>query len=191
MKTRLLLITMLTLLLSGCLEMWTRIDTANARITESNYTVELPPGWVRHNFYRDGIALTQDGLGIQMMDVSVLPHDKVFPKTKRKASADLLPAELAEMVLAEHRAEPVFANLTVLETAPTKVSGQPGVRVKFSFKNSRGVAYQREVHAAATQSGVALVGYQAITRHYWERDYSSFKQFLSTLRLLSPSTAKS
>jgi len=191
MKMRLLLITLLTLSLSGCLEVWTRIDTANARITESNYTVALPPGWVRNNFYRDGIAITQDGLGIQMMDVSVLPHDKAFPKTKRKASAELLPAELAEMVLAEHRADPLLANLSVLETAPAKVSGQPGVRVKFSFKNSRGVAYQREVYAAATPSGVALVGYQAITRYYWERDYASFQQFLSTLRLLSPTTATS
>lgn len=187
MKTRLLVVSLLMLFLSGCLEMWTRIDTANARITESQYTIELPPGWVRHNFYRDGIALTQDGLDIQMMDVSVLSYDKAFPKTKRKASADLVPAELAEMVLAEHRAEPAFANLAVLETAPTRISGQPGVRVRFSFKNSRGVPYQREVHAAATPAGVALVGYQAITRYYWERDYSSYKQFLSTLRFISPS----
>jgi hypothetical protein len=191
MKTRLLLITLLTLTLSGCLEMWTRIDSTNARITEANYTLELPPGWVRNNFYREGVALTQDGLGIQMMDVSVLAHDKAFPKTKRKASADLLPAELAEMILAEYRADPLFANLAVLETAPTMVSGQSGVRVKFTFKNPRGVAYQREVHAAATPTGVALVGYQAIARYYWERDYSSFQQFLSTLRLLSPTAAKS
>lgn len=72
----------LLILVSGCAT-WTKVG-GKFDATGDGYEVELPEGWRRFMPFRDGLALTYDGMELQSVRIARLPFDKDPPHTKRK-----------------------------------------------------------------------------------------------------------
>jgi hypothetical protein len=167
------------LALTACAPMgWQRYEQATAvEHSSKNFKLTLPAGWVRnHAAQRDMILITRDGLRVQQIVAAYAPHDKAFDQIKKKSSESTLPAELAELQIAEMKALGNLSNLEVLENAPAKLGGLPAFRVLTQHKNSDGLAVKNELLGAVNAKGYYLLQYQAPGLHFFERDRAEFKR---------------
>lgn len=171
-------------MLAGCVSTWTRIE--QPRVEERGYTLEAPAGWVRYNLNSDGVTITRDGLPIQFIDVSLRPAEKVFKQTKKTLPANALPAEVAALVLAELRARPGLADLTVEENSPALVAGRPGFRLRVRYHNERGTAFDRLVLGAVQGDELLVFSYHALTTYFFARDLVTFEQVVASYKPTKP-----
>ncbi len=176
-----ILITVAASFLAGC-AVWTRVDNPTLAGPGDAYFVDAPVGWVQLSLYSDGIRVTRDGFQIQLADVTLTPHDKQLPLTKKTSSPSMLPTELAELIVAEMRSTPAFANLTVKETTPAQVAGLNGFRLIAQVRNERGVAYSIALYGVALPKGRLVFHFQAIDRFFFQRDLPAFEQMMRSYR---------
>jgi hypothetical protein len=175
--TSLVLALALTLVLPACAPMgWQRYEQATAvEHASKNFKVTMPANWVRFNqAQRDMIVVTRDGLRVQQIMAAYAPHDKAFDQIKKKSAESMLPAELAELQIAEMKALGNLSNLEVLENAPAKLGGLPAFRALTQFKNGDGLPIKIEIIGAVNAKGYYLLQYQAPDIHYFERDRAEF-----------------
>jgi hypothetical protein len=146
-----------------------------------NFKVTLPADWVRYNqAQRDVIVVTRDGLRVQQIMAAHAPHDKAFDKIKKKSAETMLPAELAELQIAEMKALGNLSNLEVLENAPAKLGAMPAFHALTQFKNNDGLAINIEMLGAVNAKGYYLLQYQAPALHFFERDRAAFRNVVES-----------
>lgn len=182
MKKMLMLVALFAL--SAC-AMWERIEKPQTIGPDGSYSVELPVGWVRAMYANDRILVTRDGLGLQHIAVIRQPIDKAFPRIKKSAAENLLPSELAELQIAEMKTEAEqFSSINVIENAPATIFGRPGFRLHVSFKNERGLVFDRHICGFSDKKGYYLLIYQAPRLHYFDKHKIEFERVVNSFRLL-------
>jgi hypothetical protein len=165
--------------LSGC-AVWTKLD--GGVVSHAGVSVNAPADWVQLTANRDVLMITRDGLGVQQISVSFLTGEKIFPKTKQAFSADVAPQELAQRVVGELRQSPEMSGLEIKSVAPATVAGKPGFRALVEWRNERGATFQRVVAGSAIDGGLLMVQYQALKRHFYERDLKVFENVLASAK---------
>jgi hypothetical protein len=170
-------------LLTACAPMgWQHYEQATeVEHASKTFKAQLPSGWVRFNAAaRDVIVVTRDGLRVQQILLAHAPHDKAFDKIKKKSAETMLPAELAELQIAEMKALGNLANLEVLENAPAKLGGLPAFRALTQHKNADGLPIKIEMIGAVNAKGYYLLQYQAPGLHFFERDHAVFEHVIES-----------
>lgn len=163
----------LVLMLTACAT-WTRIDTVTQEGPSNKYRVQAPLGWVRYNLASDAILITRDGLLIQHIQVSQQSDEAFFKQTKVKLAANVLSSDLAQMVIAEMRANKSLLNLAIKENLPYTVAGQPGFKVHFQYRDERGTLFDRIVLGTAKGKEVVTMVYHGLNTYYFARDLETF-----------------
>ncbi len=174
---------MLAAILGGCAGPWTRVEKPLAASPGNTFTVELPVGWVRASVMGDRIIVTRDGPGVQAIEIAFVRHEDSFKSIDKESSPAMLPAELAELVIAEARNEELTKNLEVVENAPASIAGNSGFRLHVRFRNAGGLRVERMVYGFADASGFYRATYQAPSLHYFSRDLAAFETVVHSLRL--------
>lgn len=170
-------------LLSACQPAaWTRVDAGAITVKPVAGQVEAPAGWIRYAAYADGLILTRDGTPIQYIKVVKAAHETAFKGIGRKSSPDLLPNELAELLIAARKATPAMKTLEVKGNEPASFGDQEGVKLHFSYRDARGAAFEQMVYASVTDSGVLLLEYQALSRYFFARDLDIFEKLAASFR---------
>jgi hypothetical protein len=159
--------------LSGC-AVWTRIETATQEGPGGKYKVQAPVGWVRFSMAQDAIMITRDGMPIQYVQVAQQKDEDYFKQTKVKLAANVQPSDLAQLILAEMRSDKSLANLTIKQSVPFVVAGQPGFKVHFQFRNERGTLFDRVVLGTSKGKEVIVMVYHGLNTHYFGRDLETF-----------------
>ena len=161
---------------------WTRVDQ-NTRIeTRGNdYTLELPLGWVRRTDTSD-FFVTRDGPALNYIAVNRQPHDRKLPLTKRETRAEMLPHELAELLLAEWKSSEATANLQVVSNTPVQLGGKPAVRLHIRYKNERGLPIERAMVALVDARGRLSIQYEAPAIVYFQRGLADFEAMVASVR---------
>jgi hypothetical protein len=173
----------LALLLSGCAA-WTHLTEPTRLSGPDGLSFMAPADWVRFNMAGDrAVALTRDGMGIQLVRVEYRKHDKAFPQIKKTSSPDLLPSEAAELAIADLRSDKSLADMKILENVPARVAGRPGFRVHGQYRDARGASFDLVVVGAPTSDGLLLLFYRGLTIHYYGRDIKQFDQIVSSVEL--------
>lgn len=173
----------LLLLVAGCTP-WAAVDPNNRLITvKDDYTVEAPLGWVRRNYDVYDVFLSRDGPLLNFIVIDREKHDRTLPNTKRKTSADLLPQEVAELVIAEQKAVDSRGSFSVLANQPANLSGKPAVRVHTRWKNERGLPIERLTYALVDQKGRLALIYEAPGLVYFPKGVADFDAMVKTLVL--------
>jgi hypothetical protein len=163
---------------------WTRIDsTSRVETRSSDYTVELPVGWVKATDSSNGTFITRDGPALNAIVIYRKPHDAKLPRTKRTTNADMLPHELAELALAEWRSTNATANLEVISNSPATLGGQPAVRLHIRYKNERGLPIERVMIAMVDAKGRLTLQYEAPGIVYFQRSLPDFEAMAASVRL--------
>jgi hypothetical protein len=169
--------------LAGCAVTWVRIDSGNTDYRGAHYEVSLPAGWVRFE-KDDTVLLSRDGPDLQRILIEYRPHDKGFESLKRTSSPDMLPSELADLMIGEIRAgaEQKLPSLEVLSNAPVEIGGQAGFALHLRFKTDQGLGMELLICGFIDKRGLYLLTYRAPTLHYFERDRAVFESIATSFR---------
>ncbi|MEW5966203.1 MAG: hypothetical protein AB1720_04300 [Pseudomonadota bacterium] len=166
---------------------WTRVDSSSRLETRSDdYSIELPLGWVKQTAGANDIFITRDGPALNYIAVARQPHTRKLPHTKRETHADLLPHELAELVVAEWKSAEATANVEIVANAPLLLDGKPAVRVQGRYKNERGLPIERIVVTLVDPRGRLTLFYEAPSIVYFQRGLPDFDAMLASLRFRAP-----
>lgn len=178
-----LLIALTILALAGC-GPWVK--------TEGPYTAaplhvsaDLPPGWMRQNTDRH-ILMTKDGVLLQVIVVKRLDisQEKQFPHTKKRVTREMLPQEVAEVVLDDYYSDTDNRDIQVEENAPATIDGNPGFRLRFTHGTGLGL-HQRKLYYGFLKNGeLYTLLYAAPRRHYFDRDLADFEKVVMSFKLV-------
>jgi hypothetical protein len=198
------LLLLFILFTTGCVA-W--IQTDGPYISKSHkFSVELPQGWMRLNkkaysslpIYQrvmidhllefpngdSHLCITRDGIPLQNIIINRRLIDDEFEYTKRKLSKDMLPQEAAEVILDNISSDQTVLNLEVLENMPTEISGFPGFRLVFMYKNEDGLRTKSIFYGFMKGEWFYSIGYNSAARHYFEKDLETFEKVLNSFKLI-------
>ncbi len=177
------LLILITLLLGGCASVWTHVDATNAEYQSAHYRLTLPLGWVRIAA-GENLVITRDGPAIQMIAISFHPHEKAFEKLEKDSSTDLLPSELAELYVAEFKAQDPngLPSLEILSNEPAQIAGHQGFRLHLGYTSDTGLQYQTLVTGFVNKDGLFVLRYIAPSLHFFVRDQEIFQSTVNGFR---------
>jgi len=162
---------------------WKRVDSSSQVETRGDdYSLELPLGWVRNTATANDFFVTRDGPALNYIVVSRQAHSKKLPNTKRETRADLLPHEVAELVIAEWKSAEATANLELLANTPVLLGGKPAVRIHARYKNERGLPIDRLMIALVDAKGRFTIQYEAPAIVYFQRGLADFEAMVASVR---------
>jgi hypothetical protein len=154
------------------------------------YAVQFPAGWKYDRlWFSDETGATRDGPALQAIYVSFRAHKQAFRAIKKDSSPDMLPQELAELLVADMTKQRGLENVNIQSNEPAVLSGRPGFRLSFEYKHpvERGAVRVREVIVGASAPrGLYLIGYRAPVIYYFDRDLDSFAGALSSFTIIDP-----
>jgi hypothetical protein len=171
-------------LLGACAAPPQRVDTPKTEGPDKTYAVDLPVGWIQQVTQQKQLLVTRDGILLEYILITNTAAKDAFPKTKKAASDSMLPAELAELEIAEIKSEDQYtAALTVAENQPAEIAGREGFRLRVRYKNNRGLEIQRVVYGFAEKSAYYQMQFGAPTLYYFDTYYPDFKKVVSSFQL--------
>lgn len=180
---------LLVVTLAACVPQPARVDTPRTEDTAKSYTVDLPVGWIKQWSQTGELTVSRDGPALQTIAVSRSLLANAYPKIKKAASETALPAELAEMRIAELKAtNEQLAALQVLENEPAIMGGKDGYRLKVAYKSQRGLRYERMIYGVVDQKASYVLEYAAPSLLYFERDLPVFQKVVDSFQLVAAST---
>jgi hypothetical protein len=181
---RLVLLVVLLPALSACVPPPARVETPQTAAMDKSYTVDLPVGWIRQFTETGELLASRDGFLLQTILVEKRPLKTAFPKTKKEATATLLPSELAERAIAELKTtSEQLGALTVLENEPVLVSGREGFRLRVAYRNERGVEIWREVVGVTDDKRYYQLTYFAPKLYYFDKYHAEFAGTVESFKL--------
>ena len=151
------------------------------------YSVQFPPGWKFNRlWFSDETGATRDGPELQAIFVDFRAHKNAFKALKKDSTPDMMPQQMAELLVADMAKERGLENVQMLANEPAVVSGKPGFQLRFEYLMpvSRGAVRMREIVAgAAGTKGLYLVGYRAPVLYYFDRDVDKFADALKSFTI--------
>ncbi|MCB1760057.1 MAG: hypothetical protein KDI68_09815 [Gammaproteobacteria bacterium] len=180
--TRLWLLLLLPLLLSGCPGEWIRVDDSRRNHQAERYTVSLPSGWVVRTI-GDVLTVTRDGPNLQRVRIRASLHEDAFDSIERKSDKEMLPSELADLFIAALKGEESdgLPSLQVLSNEPVTVAGRDAFRLHAGYRLESGLEYQLLAVGFVTEKYFYVVSYTAPRLLFFERNKDEFEHILGTL----------
>ncbi len=179
---------LLTLALGACAP-WSAIEPNNRSITiKDDYVLEAPVGWVRRNYDVYDIFISRDGPLLNFIATSRDKHDRELVHTKRTTNPNLLPQEVAELVIAEQKGSESHGAFTVISNRPASIGGKPAVRVHTRWKTDRGLPIERLTYAMVDKKGRLAFIYEAPGLVYFPKGLADFEAMMKSVIFLSPKT---
>lgn len=190
----------LVILAAGCMPAWTLVD-ANSRIAENDaFSVEMPMGWMwaryrtqRYDYTRDGqnqwmmvdrVWLTRDGATLEFIDAIRFDAKNAFPYIKKDYRPGMLPSEAAELYVANLK-NAGLDNLVVVQNTPKRIAGRNGFEIHITFKNGKGLQFDRISDAFGDKTGFYVVTYQAPSLYYYPQYRDTYYRVVGSLKLKS------
>ena len=116
-------------LLDGCASLWQQVE---GRSEAAHCSIQMPEGWMRLS--SDAYQLvSKDGPYLQYILLNEQPVTQGFQYTRRKIQADMLPNELAEVVISNLQGDPCVGQLRIIANEPAMVCGAEGFRLMFTY----------------------------------------------------------
>ena len=152
-----------------------------------NFYVELPNGWKKSNRV-NYLLVTRDGALLQNIIITSLEIDKGLEYTKKKLKKDMLPQEVAEVIIDDLTSNPNVLNLVVIENTPAKISGHQGFKLLFTFRNREGVKYKSVYYGFIAGGKFYGIRYTAAERYYFDKDIETFEKIVKSFKSLIEET---
>ena len=185
MRARAIVAGLSALVLAACVAPPARVDTPRTDAPDKSYALDLPVGWIRSTTVEKDLVASRDGYGLDAIIVTHRKLDRAFPRTKKAAAPSLLPFELAELEIAEAKAQsPQLAALELIENEPALLSGKDGFRLKVSYRNDLGLEIHHVIYGLADASGYYTLEYRAPRLHYFDKYYGAFETTVASFELV-------
>ncbi len=174
---RFLLIVLLSVI--GCAP-WIR---TGGPYSSNDFSVELPEGWMRFNT-GEYLLLTRDGILLQNIHIKRMGIDDEFKHTKKKLTKDMLPYEVAEVIIDNIASDPSVLNFALEENVPTTISSLSGFKLVFTYKNKDGLRLKSIYYGCISGEWFLSIIYTAASRYYFDKDFETFKKVFESFRLV-------
>ncbi len=175
----------LLLLTLGACAPWSAVDPDNRSIAvKDDYALQAPLGWVRKNYDIYDVFFSRDGPLLNFIIGYREKHDRELARTKRKTSPDLLPHEVAELVIAEQKAGGARGAFTVISNSPANIGGRLAVRVHTRWKTERGLPIERLTYALVDPKGRLAFIYEAPGLVYFPKGLADFEAMMKSVVFL-------
>jgi hypothetical protein len=158
-------------------------------LSACGYHVDLPTGWKKVDTDKH-LLITRDGAYMQYILVQRFPLDRPFKNTKKTFREDMLPQELAEVVIDEMSSDPFISNLRIMENSPAELKGMHGYRLVFSYATPAGDRHQTVYYGFKKGRWYYSIRYDASDLLLMERDSKDFETLLSSFTLLEQTGAR-
>jgi hypothetical protein len=171
----------IALLLVGCAP-W--MEAGGLYTVESqNFSVELPQGWMRLNT-SEYLLITRDGILLQNIFIKRIHIDKPLKHTKKKLNKEMLPQEVAEVIIDNIASDPTVLNFKLIENVPARISGITGFKLVYTYKNRDGLRLKSIYYGFITGEWFYSISYTAALRYYFDKDFETFKKVFESFRLI-------
>ncbi len=184
MKKYLLHIIVLSILATGCgTPRWTMIE--NPYIVEKDgieFKAEVPEGWRQRNYSvtESKVVLTKEGTAIHKVVIHKYEIKEGLPYTKKILSEDMLPGEIAEILVKEIKGNKDLDDLKILNVKPIKIDGSNAFRIKYEYKCCGGLWKKAEYYGFVTEKDLYIIFYSGIKRHYFAKHHKGFQKILKS-----------
>ncbi len=153
-----------------------------------NFSVELPHGWRAFNISEYALTrdllISKDGFYLQYILIKRTNIEEPFENNKRRIQKGMLPKEVSEVVLDDLRVDQTVLNLEIIENVPVKISGIPGFKAVFTYKNSDGLKLKSIYYGFLHEERFYTIRYNAALRHYFEKELKTFEEILKSFKLI-------
>ena len=180
------LLVVFCIMTGGCAGNPASWSSVSGRQVEDHDRIELdwPAGWMKYipadkdeKAKKEGLVLfvTRDGNGLQRIMLKRTALEQGFAYTQKKASAAMLPQELADIIMDDIRANANIIDPQLLENRPSELGGIPGFRLLLTYKTKAGLPKQLAYYGCLADGHMYGLVYDAPRRHYFELDLSTFE----------------
>ena len=152
--------------------------------TQQNFKAEFPKGWRKFNLSKDDVLITKDGLSLQFIRISRNPIEQELEYTKKKLTKEMLPQEVAEIVIQNFRSNPNIINQQLLLNNPATIGGYPGFNIAVTFQTKEGLTKKAIIYGFLSGSSYYEILYEAPERYYFAKDESEIERVKDTFKLL-------
>jgi hypothetical protein len=187
MKKPMIFLLVLCLSVSGCIT-WVKVG-GPCDMRSENFTVELPDGWRRHAA-TNRVIITKEGIDLQTIMIFRTPIDKKLPFTQKKISTDMLPQEVAEVVIDDLKSNQSISNVMVVENDPAQLSGQQGFKITYTFQTKAGLNKKGVYYGLLTGNWLYSLVYMAPQRYYFDKDLHTFENIVPSFKIVDLHTGK-
>ena len=172
------------LFLAGCGGGWVKPDKQTLTDPGNSFSIQIPNNWQRFTGgeYASRIMISYDGPGLQRIEAYRLEHDKAFEKIKKSSTESMLPSELAELALAEMKADEDLKNIEVIENRPATIGGKSGFCLHTREKNEKGLRIDRVTYAFADKKGYYVLVYEAPKLNYFDKSATEFENVVKSFK---------
>lgn len=165
----------------GC-AVWKPVGGAYKK-EDLNFSVEFPHGWMMSGV-KNSIVVTRDGTLLQKILIERLHVDDELKNTKKKFKKGMLPQEAAEVILDNISSGQDTMNFEIIENTPVKVSGNPGFKAVFTYKNKDGLKIKSIYYGFMVGEYFYGIRYIAAQRYYFDKDINTFEKVVESFKLM-------
>jgi len=169
----------LLVVLFGCAAVWQPVQ---GRQNAPGWSIALPDGWM-HLAAPAYDMFSKDGPYLQYILVQERPLSQRFHFTTRTMAADMLPHEMAGIIIDNLRSDPQIRDFDLLANGPAMVGGRPGFKLIYTYQDRQGVEMQAIYYGTVHAERFFNLRYTATKRHYFTADRDTFEQVARSLRL--------
>jgi hypothetical protein len=170
------------IILTGCAT-WVQVG-GNYEANSHNFKTELPDKWWRYNLDSKRVLITKDGLSLQWIAVSRSPVDEKLAFTQRNISKQMLPQEVAEVVIDNFRSNPQIYNLLIIENTPALLGGYPGFKLVYQYQTDAGLTKKGVYYCSLVGDWRYKINYEAPARYYYAKEFSALQKVKASFKLL-------
>jgi hypothetical protein len=183
MKAKILLIPILSLIICGCAA-WQLVQIPY-KWRYSNFEATLPEGWMKFNSPVDLLFLTKDGEFLQNIRFFRyrIDKEKELPLSKKKFMKEMLPQEIAELIVNEMSLDKNKNNLKILENTPVSISGTEGFRLQYVFNTPEHLKLKSIDYGFKYDKYIYLIRYQAAEQFYFDKDIEAFNGLIDGFKI--------
>lgn len=167
--------------ISGCAAVW---QPTHGRLEKPGWSMQIPAGWMRLTTPSYDM-FSKDGPYLQYILVQDRPLSQGFQFTRRTVEADMLPHEMARVIIDNLQADPQVRDFTLLANGPAMVGGRPGFKLIYTYQDRQGVDMQTVYYGTVHAAHFFNLRYTAVQRHYFPADQDTFEQVAQSLHLPS------
>ena len=182
MNMKKLMVLAMLLFIAGCAQKpWIKTEKLYTS-QRQGFTVELPDNWMRSGKV-DYLLATRDGFPLQSILIRRFDiKEDPLKNTKRKLQRDMLPQEVAEIVLDDAVSASSLTDVKTEENVPITIGGTPGFRLVYTFKNNVGLKMKAILCGRLKDDSLLIARYSAPQRYYFDLDAPTFEKVFRSLK---------
>ena len=176
----------LTLILSGgCASLWRPVG---GELKTPGWSLSVPAGWM---LFETGSydMLSKDGPYLEYILVQETPLSQGFRFTRQRLTADLLPHEMARIVIDNLSADPQVSDFRLIDSAPAVVGGRPGFKLVYTYQDRYDVPMKTVYYGTVNATHFIQLRFTAARRHYFAASLDDFQSLCQSFKLLAPASS--